>query len=193
MENLFIEQDYGYTDGISIDGNTKVFEFNHSTGRVKHQFFKREIPVKIDGKIYYDLTIPFHYGGPIILECSEEDKWELVDEFQRAFQTYCEENNIISELIYFNPLFSNMSDFVCCYEIEFKEEVKLNHFDSKTDENNEYELYIGKKVWNLEVYEKACKAVKVGMDGDFFPAYRRDKFILTDNITAFKLKKFFNN
>lgn len=186
MENLFIDQDYACIDEISVDGNVEAFEFNHSTGRIKHQFFKREIPVKIDGKTYYDLTTPFHYGGPIISDCTEEDKWELVDEFQRSFQAYCEENNIISELVYFNPAFSNMVDFVCCYEMELKEEAKLNHFDSKTDENNEYELYVGKKVWNPKVYEKACKTVEVGMDGDFFPAYRRGKTVFFKNMTLTK-------
>ncbi|MGO1057704.1 hypothetical protein ACTL32_01105 [Planococcus sp. FY231025] len=165
MENLFIDQDYSYIDETRIDGNVKAFEFNHSKGRIKHQFFKKEIPVKIDGKTYYDLTTPFHYGGPKISDCNEEDKWELVDEFQRAFQVYCEENNIISELVYFNSVFSNMVDFVCCYEVECIEET--------TDSTN---ICTGKKIWNSQLYENACIAMKVGLDGDFFPAYRRKKF-----------------
>lgn len=173
LENLFMDQDYDYIGAVNINGNVEVFEFSHSSGTIKHQFLKREIPVKVVGKTYYDLITPIHYGGPIISDSSEEDKWELIDEFQRAFQAYCEENNIISELVYFNPLLSNMADFVCCYEVEFIEEAKLNYLSSKISENIGYELYIGKKVWNPEVYEEACRAVKVGTDGDFFPAYRR--------------------
>src|SRR5690606_2392074 len=139
------DQDYTYIDETNIDGNVEAFEFNHSTGRIKHQYFKREIPVKIDGKTYYDLTEPISFGGPIISDCNEEDKWELVDEFQRSFQAYCEENNIVSEIVYFNPLLSNVVDFVCCYEIE------------NMEENKSIEFYVGKKVWNLTIYQELCR------------------------------------
>lgn len=119
MRNIFFNQGYGRSYGTVGDGECEVFAFQHSKGTVKHTFLKREIAVKVDGETYYDLVTPLMYGGPIISDCSESDKWELVDEFQWAFQSYCEENNIICELVRFHPVRSNVLDFVGYYDIDY--------------------------------------------------------------------------
>jgi hypothetical protein len=119
MRDLFFDQSYGRTYETIGDGECEVFKFQHSKGTVKHTFIKREIAVKIDGETYYDLATPFMYGGPIISDCSEGDRWELVDEFQWAFQSYCEENNIICEFVRFHPVHSNILDFVGYYDIDY--------------------------------------------------------------------------
>ena len=36
----------------------------------------------------------------------------------------------------------------------------------------EFEFYIGKKIWNQDIYDKICKAKGVDKDSDFFPLYR---------------------
>lgn len=166
MGDLFFDKSYESTNDFTVEVKVDTFDFLHSTGTIRHQFHKREIPVRIKGKIYYDLVTPFSYGGPVITKCNDDDKWELVDEFQRTFQTYCEENDIICESINFDPLLSNVVDFACCYEVECAAEATNN------------ELYIGKKIWNSEVYKKVCLATEVGLDGDFFPAYRRKNLVL---------------
>lgn len=166
LKDLYLEQREDYIYEIMEKGNLEVFEFCHLAGTVKHTFIKREIPVKIDGEIFYDLITPQTYGGPIIMDCSEDNKWELVDEFERAFQAYCEENNIICEFVRFDPILLNAVDFVCCYEVECIGEAAINTG-----------LCTGKKIWNPEVYKKACIAIKVGLDGDFFPAYRSKNLV----------------
>lgn len=40
--------------------------------------------------------------------------------------------------------------------------------------NTEFDFYIGKKIWNEEIYDKLCEVRKVGKNQDFFPAYRKD-------------------
>ncbi|MGO1057720.1 GNAT family N-acetyltransferase [Planococcus sp. FY231025] len=119
MRDLFFNQPGGRSYETVGDGACEVFEFQHSKGTVKHTFLKREIAVKVDGETYYDLVTPLMYGGPVISDCSEGDKWELVDEFQWAFQSYCEENNIICEFVRFHPVRSNVLDFVGYYDIDY--------------------------------------------------------------------------
>ncbi|MDN7244677.1 hypothetical protein [Planococcus shenhongbingii] len=170
MKDLIHDQDYGYIEERIKNGKLEVYEFRHSAGTVIHHFIKREIPVRIEGETYYDLITPDSYGGPIISECNEEDKWELVDEFERAFQNYCDENHIICETVSFDPLIANAIDFVCCYEVECIGETTIDT-----------ELCTGKKIWNSEVYEKVCVAMEVGLDGDFFPAYRRKNLAFAVN------------
>jgi serine/alanine adding enzyme len=48
----------------------------------------------------------------------------------------------------------------------------LYKFKKQFGKNTEFEFYIGKKVWNAEVYEQLCKFVNVDESVDFFPAYR---------------------
>lgn len=119
MTDLFFNQPGDRSYETAGDGTCEVFEFQHSKGTVKHTFLKREIAVKVDGETYYDLVTPLMYGGPVISDCSEGDKWELVDEFQWAFQSYCEENNIICEFVRFHPVRSNVLDFVGYYDIDY--------------------------------------------------------------------------
>lgn len=98
---------------------SEVFEFNHPSGTIRHEFIKREISVQLSGETYYDLVTPFLYGGPVISDCQEDDKWDLVYEFTEAFEAYCREQRIVSEQVQFNPLASNAVDFAACYEVEY--------------------------------------------------------------------------
>lgn len=194
MKNLYLEQREDNIYETTVEGKLEVFEFRHSTGMIQHTFIKREVPLKIDGETYYDLVTPFPYGGPLITDCSDEDKWELVDEFERTFQMYCIENRIICETVHFDSVLSNAEDFVCCYEVDFTVETTSGsleqHLDSlkMVDSQLQQELFtseiktsimseflFGKKVWLPELYKKVCFLVEVGVDSDYFPAYRIEK------------------
>lgn len=54
------------------------------------------------------------------------------------------------------------------------EEDSLYRFKKQFAKNTEFDFYIGKKIWNEEVYEKLCKFTHVKKEEDFFPAYRKD-------------------
>jgi len=45
-------------------------------------------------------------------------------------------------------------------------------FKKKFTKNTEFEYWIGKKIWNSEVYEELCKQKDVE-ETDYFPAYRK--------------------
>lgn len=64
-----------------------------------------------------DFTTPFEYGGPIVIDCSIRDKSVLVEQSQRAFETYCREREVVSEFVRFHPLLENHGDWAASFEI----------------------------------------------------------------------------
>ncbi|UJF15395.1 GNAT family N-acetyltransferase [Jeotgalibaca sp. MA1X17-3] len=85
-------------------GETQTIYFENELGKVEYTFLKREVPYKIDGKQYYDITTAYGYGGPCIQDCTDPEG--LLKEFNAAFTKYCLEQDIISEFIRFH-LFEN--------------------------------------------------------------------------------------
>lgn len=116
MKNIFLND--GLTNAIKRD-NYEVFEFKNEAGHIKHVFSKRAIDTMINGEVFYDLIPPSGFGGPVVINCIPERKWDLVFEFTQAFQKYCLENNIVCEEVEFNSPFTNAVDFLDCYEIEY--------------------------------------------------------------------------
>ena len=55
----------------------------------------------------------------------------------------------------------------------FSEEDSLYLFKKQFAKNTKFEFYLGKKIWNKEVYKELCNKVNVFTDEDFFPAYRK--------------------
>ena len=55
------------------------------------------------------------------------------------------------------------------------EQNNLYQFKSKFAKNTKFEFWIGKKIWNKDIYNLACKITGIDKDTDFFPAYRSTK------------------
>lgn len=53
------------------------------------------------------------------------------------------------------------------------EEDSLYVFKRKFSQNTDFDFYIGKKIWNKDIYKKLCEVRNVVDDG-FFPAYRKN-------------------
>lgn len=119
MLDIYFEPNYGKLHEKIENGESKVFEFNSSFGTVSHMFIKRQIPYKIDNKIYYDIITPYGYGGPYIKNLKSGNKERLIREFIFAFQEYCERNNIITEFVRFHPILNNALDFIDCYDVNY--------------------------------------------------------------------------
>ena len=138
MRDLFFAKDYAKLYEKIEGGSCEVFEFEHATGSVYHQFIKREIPVLVEGEPYFDLLTPYGYGGPVITELKDKSrKDELVTHFRQAFQAYCHEHNIVSEFVRFHPLTSNAEDFNPCYNVLFRRHttgVTLKGFEDPVQE-----------------------------------------------------------
>lgn len=52
---------------------------------------------------------------------------------------------------------------------------KLYLYKKKYGRAQELEFYVGKKIWNLEIYNILCREAGVGEDDSFFPAYRKER------------------
>ncbi|CEG22094.1 FemAB family protein [Planococcus massiliensis] len=120
MNDIYFKKDYARLYEKIEGGAAEEFCYEGPEGTVKNLFIKREIPLEVEGGPYYDLTTPYGYGGPIILDCKNGDRDGLVKAYEAAFQRYCNENNVVCEFVRFHPLFNNAADFKECYEIRFK-------------------------------------------------------------------------
>lgn len=98
------------------DGEIIKFEINSEYGRIMNIFLKRKIKIS-NMPEYYDISTPYGYGGPIILECKNEKK--LIDIYYEKLNKFCKENSIVSEFIRFHPIYNNENYFKEIYDIEF--------------------------------------------------------------------------
>ncbi|WP_203332321.1 GNAT family N-acetyltransferase [Planococcus beigongshangi] len=133
MKDIYFEKEYGQLYEDVENGTCEVFEFKHELGKVRHLFIKRSIPHTLSSEILYDLTTPYGYGGPLVLEFKEGKKDELIHSFYEAFKQYCEANKIISEFIRFHPLLKNEKDFKNYYDIIFKRNTLLTVLSDTED------------------------------------------------------------
>lgn len=46
-------------------------------------------------------------------------------------------------------------------------------FKKQFAKNTEFDFYVGRKIWNPQVYEELCKITGNSSENDFFPAYRK--------------------
>lgn len=53
------------------------------------------------------------------------------------------------------------------------EEDSLYCFKRKFAKNTDFDFYIGKKIWNQEIYDKLCELKQIDKSEEFFPAYRK--------------------
>ena len=118
VKDIYFDKNYGKLYENIENGEAIVFEYEDKNGKISNQFIKREIPIKINGKTYYDITTPYGYGGPIIEYCSG-DKNNLLQEYKKKFSIFCNNNNIVSEFIRFHPLFDNALDFKNIYDVVY--------------------------------------------------------------------------
>ena len=117
MKDIYFDENYGKLYENSEHGVAYVFKCETENGIIINQFIKREIPIKIDNKTYYDIVTPYGYGGPYIEQCITKDK--LLSDYELKFNKYCEENNIVAEFVRFHPIYKNYLDFKTIYDCSF--------------------------------------------------------------------------
>lgn len=130
-KDIYFEENYAKLYEELEKGKTEIFEYEDENGKISNLFIKREIPILLDGKKYYDITTPYGYGGPIIEEC-KANKNELLNKYNEQFTKYCNENNIVSEFVRFHPLVNNVNDFKEVYNAKYMRKTlgtNLKEFD----------------------------------------------------------------
>lgn len=97
------------------DKNVKIF----------HARLVREIPYK-DYENYYDLTTPYGYGGPLIINKNNNNiniiKKSIIN-FYKKYIHFCEKCNYTCEFIRFHPIYENHIYFKNIIPIEYINDV----------------------------------------------------------------------
>lgn len=112
--DIYFEQNYGKLYEEMEHGEYRIFDFSDENGSVRHAFIYRNIP---DTK-WFDIVTPYGYGGPLISRL-DKDKATLLENFYRAFESFCFENRIVSEFVRFHPIIRNDLDFGDMYHAVF--------------------------------------------------------------------------
>lgn len=133
FQDIYFEPEYGELCRIIEGGSVEVFELKTDHGRVRSMFLKRPLPAELDpGQTYFDITTPYGYGGPLIMELTG-DKDRLVREFSERFSRYCREEGIVCEFIRFHPLLHNAADFKDQYETVYMRKTVVTDLEGVTD------------------------------------------------------------
>lgn len=119
-KDIYFDSRFGKINADLVNGEYREFLFEHALGTIRHHYVIRRIESQLsDGEMIFDLTSPYGYGGPLILECKEGKEEELVDNFMESFRLYCANQNVVSEFIRFHPIANNAKYFSKHYSIEF--------------------------------------------------------------------------
>ncbi|PSL36339.1 acetyltransferase (GNAT) family protein [Planomicrobium soli] len=116
--DIFFTPEWGKAYEKHDHGEMRVFEMKNEMGHVFYQFILRAIPIMFGSILYYDTITSFGLSGPIILNCIPGKRKELAAAFDKEFQRYCDENNIISEYVRFSSWVNNAQDFENLYGMD---------------------------------------------------------------------------
>ncbi len=102
------------------DGKAQAFLYESSLGKILYPYLVRKIGYIKSNINYFDISTPYGYGGPVLLEYKENEIPLLVKKFRAEFNTYAHKKGIISEFIRFHPVYKNYiyfldSDIKCKY------------------------------------------------------------------------------
>ena len=124
IKNILYFPEYLTLWELNGDGIAKNFFYKCEYGIVLYPFLIRRIndlkffQQKKITEVFYDITSPYGYGGPLVKYNDRSNKKLLVDGFIKEFSLFCKKNNIVSEFIRFHPLMENHDNFINRLEIE---------------------------------------------------------------------------
>lgn len=118
-KDIYFDPRLGRLYAMMQEGDFYEYVFEDDLGKVQHQFIIRPITtLDEEGKTWYDMTTPYGYGGPLILDSKEENKETLVNKFNDEFSAFCKQKKIVSEFVRFHPLNQDVNYFSSMYRIK---------------------------------------------------------------------------
>ncbi|WIV12082.1 GNAT family N-acetyltransferase [Proteiniborus sp. MB09-C3] len=115
--DIYFKESYGRLYEEKDKNVLEKYTYCSKDGEISYMFLKREISTDSFNEELYDITTPYGYGGPIIINYKEQSLDKLTADFNKDFEDYCKENNIVSEFIRFHPLVKNHIYFDSVYDI----------------------------------------------------------------------------
>lgn len=100
------------------DGETYgYYKYECSEGSVVYPYVLRKTPHLVNDIQYYDIITPYGFNGPCVIDCTLENRTNLINRFDMDFTAYCKANNIIAEYVRFSPWLHNCDDFGRLYKL----------------------------------------------------------------------------
>lgn len=164
-----------------VEGETPgAVYFTCETGEVWYPFHLRKIPThwKVPG---YDITSTYGFGGPLV----KGDVPATLQTFLPYWEAFCQEQQVIAELIRFHPLRENHQHLDSYYEIKQAKEVVW--VDLTASEETLWAQLHAQKRWDLK--KAATKDLCFTTDKGHFEAF---KHLYQQNMQAKHAKNFYH-
>lgn len=101
LTDVYYTFEYCTSSAQLQNGQAILLFYKSELGHVIYPFIRREIQTDLNMTVY-DMITPYGYGGPNI---SGDSK--IITDFRKEFHLYCEQENIVSEVITFHPMIKN--------------------------------------------------------------------------------------
>lgn len=119
-KNTDIYYSWNYLNLFKIhgDGEPILFYFSKDSHEIINVALKRDISLDINfnhlpSNKYFDLISPYGYGGTLI----STNNQKIIDEYFSLYESYCKNENIITEFVRFHPLIIDYKVLKNYYEI----------------------------------------------------------------------------
>jgi len=113
--DIYFEDFWGELHAQCYGGNYHSYIYEDECGAVMNNFVRRPTGLLPD---VYDILSPWRYSGPIVIDCKEGRRTDLIRGFERDFEQYCKDSNIVAEFVRFSPWLKNHEDFRTVYELK---------------------------------------------------------------------------
>ena len=90
--DIYFDKNYGKLYEKIEKGKLEEFKVENEYGKITNLFIKREIPINVENKKYYDIITPYGYGG---VDIKGKVSKLLLDYFFYKFDEYCKINNSV--------------------------------------------------------------------------------------------------
>lgn len=117
VPDIFFTPEWNKAYAEHEGGEFHQFEWKSERGHIIYPFIRRPVPL-LEG--WFDTITAFGQSGPVIVTARQEERSALVDEFDTAFQSYCEQHRIVSEYIRFSSWINNAQDFSPHYGLDMR-------------------------------------------------------------------------
>ena len=102
--DIFFQPEYGKLYEQIEKGECRTFKFSTNKVSIQNVFIIRPVPWPVDDVQYYDVTTPYGYGGPVVIDGIATP--DSLAEYYKAWERYCKDEKIVAEFNRFH-LFDN--------------------------------------------------------------------------------------
>lgn len=136
------------------NGKAKLMYYKNDSGIVIYPVILREIFSEHETPIY-DIITPYGYGGPLLI-----GDQEVMKHFRDEFTNYCMNENIVSEVITFHPLFNNATIMSSYCDLQYKgKTTAVNLMNTLSTIRSEYTSMVRRNLLKAHKSGLYCKEV----------------------------------